>query len=126
MDIPDACTLPAAERPPRLAEFDALFATAVRAVEQITATHARFRLGGAVATVRDLVARESACCSFFTFTVTGDDEAVTLDIEVPPRYADVLASLVARAASLVGQGASPVGRVALPVSRVASPGGRAG
>ena len=30
----DACTLPTAERPLRLAEFDELFATAVRRVER--------------------------------------------------------------------------------------------
>ena len=41
------------------------------------------------------------CCSFFTFTVTGGPAvpgaALTLDAEVPGRYADVLASLVERA-----------------------------
>jgi len=104
IDIPDACTLPTAERPLRLAEFDALFATAVRAVEPLGPTHTRMRLtgpAGLAATVRDLTARETACCSFFSFTVTpepaGDGEALTLDIRVPAAYADVLASLAARA-----------------------------
>lgn len=32
IDVPAACTLPTAERPLRLAEFEELFATAVRGV----------------------------------------------------------------------------------------------
>jgi hypothetical protein len=99
--VPDDCTLPTAERPLRLAEFDDLFATAVRQVDVLSPTHARMRLSGAAgleATVRDLTAREAGCCSFFTFTVTprpaAGGEALTLDVEVPGRYADVLASLV--------------------------------
>jgi hypothetical protein len=101
MEIPEACTLPTAERPLRLAEFDTLFATAVRHVEATTATRARLHLTGAAgleATVRDLTRRENECCSFFTFTVTPEsDESVILDIEVPPPYAEVLASLIERA-----------------------------
>ena len=110
-DVPDACTLPTAERPLRLAEFDDLFATAVRQVEPIDATHARLHLTGPAGLadrVRDLAARETECCSFFTFTTTGepatDGEAVVLDIEVPDAHADVLASL-ARRASTVSAGA---------------------
>jgi hypothetical protein len=106
--IPDACTLPTAERPLRLAEFDALFATAVRQVDTVGPTRARMRLtgkAGLAATVRDLTARETGCCSFFTFTVTPEPadagEALTLDVEVPQRYADVLASLAERAGTIV-------------------------
>jgi hypothetical protein len=91
---PDACTLPTVERPARSAEFDELFATSVRPVEKLSPTHARLHFTGDAAGVRDLAAREAACCSFFTFTVG----AGTLDIEVPVRYADVLAALVAKAA----------------------------
>jgi hypothetical protein len=99
-DIPDACTLPTAERPLRLAEFDDVITTAVRGVDRLDATHARLRLSGPpglAATVRDLTARETECCSFFDFTVTSDGADVVLDIAVPPRYADVLASLVSSA-----------------------------
>ena len=50
--------------------------------------------------MRDLTARESDCCSFFIFTVTAepiaDGETVTLEIQVPPLYTDVLAALVHR------------------------------
>jgi hypothetical protein len=110
-DVPDACTLPTAERPLRLAEFDALFATAVRRVDTVSTIHARLHLTGSAGLadrVRDLAARETECCSFFTFTTTGqpatDGEAVVLDIEVPPAHADVLASLTQRA-SAVSDGA---------------------
>lgn len=113
IDIPDACTLPTAERPLRLAEFDDLFATAVRGVERVAATHARMRLtgpAGLAATVRDLAARETACCSFFTFHVATEPavegEALTLDVRVPAQYADVLTSLAQRA-DAVSSGTTP-------------------
>ena len=106
-DVPDACTLPTAERPLRLAEFDDLFATAVRRVDPVGATHARLHLTGTAGLadrVRDLAARETACCSFFTFTTSGEPapggEAVVLDIEVPAAYAEVLASLAQRASTV--------------------------
>jgi hypothetical protein len=107
IDVPDACTLPTAEQPVRLAEFDDLFATAVHGVQTLGQTHARMRLTGPAGladTVRDLTARETACCSFFTFTVTpepvADGEALTLDVRVPTGYADVLASLAERASAV--------------------------
>lgn len=106
-DIPAACTLPTAERPLRLAEFDELFATAVRGVETVGAGHVRIRLTGPVgleAWVRDLAARETQCCSFFAFTVsaegTSDSECVTVDVRVPAPYAGVLESLAERARTL--------------------------
>ncbi|GAA0904219.1 hypothetical protein GCM10009557_79850 [Virgisporangium ochraceum] len=104
IEVPAACTLPTAERPLRVAEFEDLFATAVREVEPVGAGHVRVRLAGPVGLeerVRDLTARETRCCSFFTFTVsaqpTADGESVTVDVRVPAPYAGVLASLVERA-----------------------------
>jgi hypothetical protein len=81
-----ACTMPTAERPLRLAEFDALFATAVRSIER-RGDDVRMHLAsgeGLVARVRDLTARETSCCSFFTFTVAGTDQDLSLDISVRP------------------------------------------
>src|SRR5690348_16526591 len=64
----DACTLPTAERPLRLAEFQTLFATALRGQERLSPTHLRWRIDPAAeSTARDLTARESECCSFFAF-----------------------------------------------------------
>jgi hypothetical protein len=107
IDVPAACTLPTAQRPLRLAEFDTLFATAVHHVEATAPARTRLRLAGPpglVETVRNLTAREAACCSFFTFTVTpepaADGEALTLDITVPAAYTEVLAALTRRATRL--------------------------
>ena len=101
---PEACTLPTAERPLRLAEFDELFTSAVRSVDALSPTHVRMRLAGPAGLadrVRDLSAREIECCSFFTFTLTPEPivhgEAMVLDIEVPIAYAGVLATLAGRA-----------------------------
>ena len=102
----DACTLPTAEQPLRLAEFDDLFAATLREA-QARAHRARLVLAGDAALpdrVRRLADAESACCSFFTVTVTvlGSTGApgqtvVALDIVVPPARTDVLAALVRRA-----------------------------
>jgi hypothetical protein len=109
--LPEACTLPTAERPVRLAEFDDLFATAVRRVEPVTATHLRLHLAGPAglaARVQELTTRETACCSFFTFTTTSqtdvDDEAVALDVTVPAAYAGVLGSFAQRASTVSAGG----------------------
>ena len=100
----DACTLPTSDRPLRLAEFDDLFATSLHAVERTGDLSARMTFGAAADGadladhIRALAAAETACCSFFTFTVTQPATgAVALDVEVPAAYADALAALVARA-----------------------------
>ncbi len=102
--VPQACTLPTAQQPLRLAEFDALFTTAVRPAERVGETRLRLTLSGEPdldTVVRDLSARESDCCSFFTFTTTAAARGeVTLDVEVPPAHTDVLSALAERAATL--------------------------
>jgi len=98
----DACTMPTAQRPLRLAEFDDLFATAVRRVER-HGPALRLRLSGAAGlaeTVRDLAARESSCCSFFSFGVSGSDDDLTLDVSVPPARQEILDALAERATEL--------------------------
>lgn len=93
--VPDACTLPTAEQPLRVAEFDDLL-TAVRDVRRPTPTALTLLLDADPALVRDLTRRESECCSFFDFTVTGGDP-VRLDIAVPPARAAILDALAERA-----------------------------
>ena len=112
----ETCTLPTAEQPPRMAEFDTLFAASLRAVEHpaAAATRARLLLAGDAdlpGRVQRLADAETACCSFFTFTLTplavdssadlsGDVDAaavVALDVEVSAARADALAALVERA-----------------------------
>jgi|tagenome__1003787_1003787.scaffolds.fasta_scaffold20815064_3 hypothetical protein len=85
----DACTLPTTERPLRFAEWNALFATA-RVKERPAPTRLRLELVAPEAAVRDLAARESACCSFFDFGVVAAPGWVELTITVPPAYAGVL------------------------------------
>lgn len=101
---PDACTLPTAEQPLRMAEFDALFVAALRGLDRPARTRLRLILDGlAEEQVRDLVARESVCCSFFTFTVgPGAAGRLHLDVEVPPARVGVLDAVATRAGELVG------------------------
>lgn len=97
---PEACTLPTVDQPLRLAEFDALFATALIRQERIAAQRLRWWLDPAAeVTVRDLTARESECCSFFSFTIKAEPTGVKVDVEVPRAHADVLDALESRAAT---------------------------
>ncbi|HLU27885.1 MAG TPA: hypothetical protein VKZ65_05565 [Glycomyces sp.] len=98
---PDACRLPDAEVPMRLAAFDDLFATAVTAVARPEATRLRLELTrdpGVAARAAELAVHESHCCGFFTFTLTATADGLVLDAAVPAARADVLDGLAARAA----------------------------
>ena len=102
--VPQSCTLPTAEQPVRVQEFDALFANSLRSVEQPSATELRLTIdASAQATAADLTERETGCCSFLTFTFgQPNDGQVGLDVTVPDAHTDVLAALVSRAACLAG------------------------
>jgi hypothetical protein len=92
----EACTIPTADQPLRVAEFDDLFATALRDVERREPGWLRLRLDpGSEERARDLVARETACCSFFTFDVHHESDLV-VDVRVPDARVDVLDALQAR------------------------------
>ncbi|OKI46424.1 hypothetical protein A6A27_37100 [Micromonospora sp. CB01531] len=99
--VPDACSLPTAERPLRLAEFDQFFRDAVRGADRLSTQHLRLQLDGAdqvEQTARDLTARESSCCSFFTFDIARpDSNSLTLDVRVPAEHVGVLDALAQRA-----------------------------
>lgn len=114
--VPDTCTLPTVECPTRLAEFDALFATALLAQERLSPTRLRWLLRAAAEpAARDLTARETECCSFFSFTFrragsaapgsttapapVRHDEPLTVDVAVPPAHVAVLDALAERAAA---------------------------
>ncbi len=98
--VPEACTLPTAERPLRVDEFDALFATALRDQQRLSPTRLRWRLDpGAGRTVRDLIGRESSCCAFFSFAVRSGADAVQVDVEVPAAHVNILDALAYRAAA---------------------------
>ena len=98
--VPQACTLPIAERPVRAAEFDELFATALRGQQRLAPTVLRWQLDPAAEpAARELAGRETGCCAFFTFTFTQVGDGVQVDVEVPPESAGVLDALAARAAA---------------------------
>ena len=99
---PQACTLPTASRPMREAEFDDLFATALRRQQRIAPTVLRWDLSPAAeGPARDLTARESGCCSFFTFTFHPAATGLRLDVEVPAGHVAVLDALAERAAARI-------------------------
>lgn len=98
--VPAACTLPTAEQPVRVAEFRRLLAGNVRTVDRVSPRLLRLDLDGAVeAAARDLAARETECCSFFSFAISRTGPAtVRMDVEVPAGRTDVLDGLAALAA----------------------------
>ncbi|GAA2591119.1 hypothetical protein GCM10010435_82310 [Winogradskya consettensis] len=102
--VPQACILPTAERPLRLAEFDDLVTAALRGQRRLTATTLRWELDPAAeATARDLAGRESNCCSFFSFTFSSGNGLLGLVIEVPAAHVAILDALAARAATMTGR-----------------------
>jgi hypothetical protein len=113
--VPQACTLPTAQQPLRVAEFDTLFTTALGAVRRAEPTRLRLTLDGAPeveVAARELTDRETQCCSFFGFTFARADDgsALYLDVEVPEAHVDVLDGLTERAQAAVS--ASSGGRPA--------------
>lgn len=69
----------------RLAEYRRLFAQSLTGKER-TAEGIRFRFrtdAGVEAWVRDLAAREKACCAFYTYTVAVEGAEVIWDCAVP-------------------------------------------
>jgi hypothetical protein len=97
--VPEACTLPTAQQPLRVAEFDALFAKALHGVDRATPTRLRLVLSAAAEpAARDLAARETACCSFFAVTFDHDqDGQLLMTVAVPAAHVDVLDALARRA-----------------------------
>jgi uncharacterized protein YceH (UPF0502 family) len=102
MTAPRVCTLPTAERPLRLAEFESLFAEHLDHVTWTDDRTAVFRLTGGddvASLARDLGDRESRCCSFFSFEVAQPAASVvTMQVRVPRRYRTVLQAMVDQAA----------------------------
>lgn len=96
-----ACTLPTAEQPLRVAEFDSLFAGSLQRIERPERSELLLTIDATAADrARDLAARESDCCSFFTFAFESDvDGSVTMRVGVPSERTAVLDGLAAQAAA---------------------------
>ncbi|MFF0051672.1 hypothetical protein [Streptomyces sp. NPDC005498] len=100
--VPQSCTLPTEERPLRVAEWDGLFSERLASLSRPEPLRLRLDLAdgpGVEEKVRDLVERESGCCSFFTFAVTPGEDLIGLDITVDQEHAAVLEALAARTAA---------------------------
>jgi thioredoxin len=98
----DACTLPTADQPTRLAEFDDLFLSALTGLRRAEPGWLRLRLRGEdpdqlAGRARVLAAKESECCSFFGFTVDRDGAEVVVDVRVPADKVVVLDGLTHQA-----------------------------
>ncbi|WP_079403854.1 hypothetical protein [Streptomyces sp. 3211] len=99
--VPQSCTLPTEERPLRVAEWDALFSERLTSPSRPQPLHLRLDLAsgpGVQERVRDLVQRESGCCSVFTFTTHADEGLIRLDISVDQAHEAVLDVLASRTA----------------------------
>lgn len=83
--IPDSCTLPTEAQPLRVAEFDELFTSALRGVERISPGDLRLVLEPAAeADARELAAKETECCSFFSFTFAHiEDGGLVMEVGAP-------------------------------------------
>lgn len=93
--MPSSCTLDARAFLLREAEFRRLFAGALRRGERLDALSARLLLDPACeAEMRDLLARERQCCSFFDFELADVDETLALTVRVPAGSEDALAFLL--------------------------------
>lgn len=96
-----ACTLSDADRLARAAEFSELFAETVTGLSLPEPTRLRLELvpgAGPAGRTAELIAAETECCSFFTFTLTAAAGSLVLEVSVPPAQIEVLEALAGRAA----------------------------
>ncbi|MEU4315261.1 hypothetical protein [Nocardia sp. NPDC024068] len=101
--VPDACTLPTVEQPIRVAEFDRLFADSARSARRPFPARLEIVLDPAAGPgARELAARESSCCAFFTFDFATTSEGLVMGVAVPGAYVDVLDAFAARAGTAIG------------------------
>ncbi len=105
--VPEACTLPTAEQPLRVAEFEGLFVAALRAVNRVAPTALRLVLDASAEEVaRELADRETACCSFFGFAFDHDPAGqLLMTVTVPAAHVVVLDRLAGQAAVAGGMAA---------------------
>ncbi|WP_165984171.1 hypothetical protein [Streptomyces sp. YIM 98790] len=105
--VPQSCTLPTAERPLRVAEWDGLLAGRLTEMHRAGPLHLRLVLSGGAGVreqVRDLAGRESGCCPFFAFTTLADGTRILLDIAVDQAHEPVLDAVAERAGALMAGG----------------------
>jgi hypothetical protein len=100
---PASCTLPTAERPLRLAEFDDFFRTALLRSTRSWATRLDLVvLPESDAIARDLAERETSCCSFFRFHFDHGPDDFVMRIGVTTDHIDVLDAVQTRISGITG------------------------
>ena len=99
---PEACSLNPIEQPARVAEWDALFAAAVRAVKPVDdgVCLELVPAPGRASVAADLADREARCCEFFRFDVAIGAETLRLTVRADPPHTSVVEALAARAIAL--------------------------
>lgn len=98
--ITSTCTLSSAERLTRAADFDRLFTDVVLGVEHLEDATVRLALRADAPTASraaELAARETACCSFFSFVLTAKAGSLILEVSVPDEHLPTLNTIAARA-----------------------------
>jgi hypothetical protein len=107
LPIEDFCTLPTAAQPKRLMEFLELFRRQVVPPRRIGQHRVEFSFANddsLYAEMSDLVARESACCSFFEFTIERlAQDHLVLQVRVPANRDDVLDALADHALAAISE-----------------------
>ena len=107
--LPEASSLPTVEQPLRRREFDEFFHDDIIGV--VLEAPQRIRLGlraerTAAGRAASLAAKETGCCSFFTFELKITDGSVSIMVYAAPAHAPVLAALAARAQAQLGDRAA--------------------
>lgn len=100
------CTLTSAGQLARAAEFDQLFAETALRMERSEPTMLQLELRpdpAAAGRAAELAVAETACCSFFTFTLTVAAGRLLLKIAVPDAHLPALAALAALAGRAAAQ-----------------------
>jgi hypothetical protein len=111
--------------PLQVAEFDDLFRDCVIAVDRADATSVRLTLDGGdevAARVLVLTARETECCSFFTFELSPAPDGLRLLVQVPPGQVAVLDAFTTRAEQLGSTRSSDSALQPWPLGKVSKPG----
>ena len=89
---PIVCALQPNDYAGRLADFRRTVFSRLSGMERPEPTRLRLLLAAGTdpGTVRELLVREQACCAFLGFTITGDDDRLVADLQVPTEAAPVL------------------------------------
>jgi hypothetical protein len=92
---PSSCSLPTIERPLREREFENLFASSLTGAVRTSSTGAELTLTvESLPHARDLAARETSCCSFFSFKIREVGGEAVMSITVPPAHTAVIGALL--------------------------------